>query len=174
MTQTVTHDQVVDQINNGDIMFVDGWDHPLPRLIQFFTKSRFSHVGILFWMQTPAGKKELMIIEAQGGTPLRIQDFEYYHSRPLAIVAAPKDWNSYEVIALARVGLVKYSYGEAMYAGLRDFSFNHFGWKLAQKTFKGEICSEFVARILGLPSNDASPQDVFVALNAPIKFYVTG
>lgn len=172
MTQTVTHDQVYDQVNNGDIMFVDSWDHPLPRLIQFFTKSRFSHVGILFWVTIPGGQKRLMIVEAQGGTTLRVQDFDFYRDRPLAIVESPKDWTSYESTALAQIGDVKYSYVEALYAGLRDFCLNHLRLTLPKKNFSGEICSEFVARCLGLDSADVSPQDVFVELNKPIKFVV--
>jgi hypothetical protein len=170
----VTHEQVYSQINNGDIMYVDNWGHVLPRLIQFFTKSRFSHVGILFWMVTPLGQKRLMIVEAQGGTTLRVQDFDFYCKRPLAIVAAPKDWSTYEAAALERIGQVKYSYLEAIYVGLRDFCFKYLGFRLPKRDFPGEICSEFVARCLGLDSVALSPQDLFDEIGQPVKFTVRG
>lgn len=170
----VTHEQVYSQINNGDLMYVSNWNHILPRIIQFLTKSKFSHVGILFWVQTPNEQKRLMIVEAQGGTTLRVQDFDFYRKRPIAITAGPKDWASYEAVALAHIGEVKYSYLEAAYTGIRDFFFNYLKIKLPQKNFCGEICSEFVARVLGLPSTDISPQDLFEELNLPVKFDVIG
>ena len=174
MTQNVTHEQVYSQINNGDIMFVANFNHLVARLIQFATRSPYSHVAILFWVTTPGGAKRLMVVEAQGGTTLRVQDFDFYSDRPLQIVAAPKDFSSYESVALAHIGEIKYGYIEALYSGVRDFFFDYLNIKLPQKTFKGEICSEFVARVLGLTSTDVTPQDVFNELNAPVKFNVVG
>src|SRR5271157_2370344 len=99
MAQTVTHDQVYDQINNGDIMFVANYDHIMSRIIQFATRSQYSHCAILFWVQVPDGTKRLMVVEAQGGTTLRVQDFDFYRKRPLNILAAPKEFVSYSSVA---------------------------------------------------------------------------
>lgn len=174
MVQNVTHAQVYSQINDGDLMYVSNFDHILARAIQFATKSSFSHVAICFWMTAPGGDKRLMVVEAQGGTTLRVQDFDFYCRRPLAIVAAPKPFAGYESIALARVGEVPYGYIEALYVGLRDFCWDYLGIHLPQKNFRGEICSEFVGRCLGLDSSDISPQDLFNEIGAPIKFNVNG
>lgn len=172
--QSVTHEEVYSQINNGDIMFVANFNHPLARVIQFATRSPYSHIAILFWVTVPGGDKRLMVIEAQGGTTRRVQDFDFYCKRPLQIVAAPKDWMSYESTALEYIGEEKYGYFEAFYSGLRDFCYTYFGISLPKKDFKGEICSEFVARCLGLNSINVTPQDVFTELNLPIKFSVNG
>lgn len=172
--QSVTHEEVYSQINNGDVMFVANFNHIISRLIQFATRSPYSHVAILFWVQIPGGDKRLMVIESQGGTTRRVQDFDFYCNYPLQIVAAPKDWMSYEATALEYIGQVNYGYFEAFYSGLRDFFFKYLGIKLPKKDFKGEICSEFVARCLGLPSEDVTPQDVFTELNLPVKFSVNG
>lgn len=174
MPQTLTHKEVYNEINNGDIMFVANYKHIVARIISFATNSPYSHVAILFWVTTPSGDKRLMVVEAQGGTTLRVQDFDFYRDRPLQIVSSPKDFLSYEKVALAKIGQIKYGYGEALYSGLRDFCFTYLGFKLPQKTFDGEICSEFVARCLGLLSTDATPQDVFNELNQPVKFIVNG
>jgi len=172
--QNVTHEQVYSQINNGDLMFVANFDHISSRLIQFATRSPYSHVAILFWVTTPAGDKRLMVVECQGGTTKRVQDFDFYLKRPLNIVAAPKDWASYEAAALEYVGVIKYGYIEALYSGFRDFFYDYLGIKIPKLNFKGEICSEFVARVLGMTSEDVTPADLFKALNAPIKFNVAG
>lgn len=174
MAQTLTHDQVYDQLKDGDIMFVADFDHVLPRLIQFFTRSHYSHCAILFWVQIPGRTKRLMVVEAQGGTTRRIQDFDYYCKRKLHIVAAPKDFSSYQDVALARIGQVKYGYIKALYVGLRDFFWDYLKIKLPLSDVQAnhEICSEFVGRCLGLNAQDMSPQDLFEAINKPVEFIV--
>jgi hypothetical protein len=174
MSQSLTHAQVYSQINNGDLMFVSNFNHISARIIQFVTRSSYSHVGILFWIVTPYGNKRLMVAEAQGGTPLRVQDFDFYCRRPLHIVAAPKDFITYENVALTGIGQIKYGYLDALYTGVRDFFFNYLNIKLPQKDFHGEICSEYVARVLQMPSTDLSPQDLFNELKATVKFSVDG
>lgn len=174
MAQCLTHEQVYKQINNGDIMFVANFNRLLARIIRFVTRSKYSHVGILFWVEVPGGQKRLMIIESQGGTTLRVQDYDYYCNRQLEIVASPKDWLSYEDTALKYVGQTKYGYLEAIYVGLRNFFFKYLGIRLPKKDFPGEICSEFVARCLDLDSVAISPQDLFDEIGQPVKFIVNG
>lgn len=174
MVQLVTHEQVYSQINNGDIMFVANFNHLLARIIRFVTRSKYSHVAILFWATVPGGGKRLMVVESQGGTTRRVQDFDFYCKRSLHIIAAPKDWMSYESVALEYIGEVNYSYLDALYVGIRDFCFKYLGFKLPQRDFPGEICSEFVARCLGIQFTDQSPQDLFDQLKLPVKFSVQG
>ena len=147
-------------IKNGDVVFIRGKKNPVATAIRFFTRSKYSHVGIAFWA-TISGKKRLMMVEAQGGNKRRIVNMSYYYGVNLDIIAAPKKWTEISEKALLSLGQIKYGWLEAIYVGLREFLLNYLGIKLPRKNFAGEICSEYVANILELPKKHISPQKLF-------------
>ena len=80
-----TYEKAREHINDGDIVFIRDKVGPIVALIRFFTRSRYSHVGIAFWINT-GGKKRLMFAEAQGGAKRRIVNISYYDSVNLDVV----------------------------------------------------------------------------------------
>jgi len=171
MVQYISHEEAYNLIEDGDIMFVANAPGFFGQLIRWATKSTYSHCAFLFWVEV-AGMKRILIVEQQGGTKRRLLNSEYYDDRELHIISNPQPWKDQAPKALERIGLVPYSYVEAIYTGLRDFLFRSVGIQLPALNFPGEICSEFVARVLGLDSKDVSPQDLFDQLHAPIRLYV--
>lgn len=151
-------------IKDGDIIFIRNKKHITSRIIHFFTMSKYSHVGIAFWAKV-GGISRLMMVEAQGGNKLRIVNISYYTNDQLDVVPAPKPWASVMGLALQHVGLNRYGWLDALYVGLREFTFNLTGIRLPRLNFPGEICSEFVARIYDTPDWNVSPQRLFEQLS---------
>ncbi len=158
----VSYVEVRQQIHDGDIVFINGssW---VAKIIKFFTKSKFSHVGIAFWCEIN-NQKRLMIVDAQGGNKRRIVNLSLYANFPMFIIKSPLPWSSYADSALEKLGTVKYSFIEAGYIGFREFLFNSTGIKLPNLHFKGEICSEFVAKLLNLDDVNVSPAALMAKL----------
>lgn len=151
-------------IQNGDIIFVSKATM-LSRIIEFFTNSKFSHVGIAFWVKV-SNNDRLMILEAQGKTSRRILNLSFYKQNSFTVVRSNVPWVSYCDDALNGIGAVKYDYITAVYTGLRDTVLKHFNYRLPTFNLSGEICSEFVAKCLNLPFLDVSPQDVYSQLTS--------
>lgn len=154
--QYTTYKEARDHINDGDIVFIRDKVGPLTSLVRFFTKSKYSHVGIAFWIHT-AGKKRLMMVEAQGGAKRRIVNISYYDSINLDVIGAPKSWDEVGFNALDKLNKVSYGYIEALYVGLREFLLQYFDIKLKAFDLPGEICSEYVANVYSLPKKHISP-----------------
>lgn len=150
-------------IHDGDIVFVQGAT-TLSKLIQYFTKSKYSHIAICFWIKVANVPDRLMVIEAQGKTHRRIINLSFYSEFPMDIIACPLNWQVYATNAFDGLGRMQYGYLQAIYTGIRDYFINTFHVRLPTLNFSGEICSEFVARCLNLPDASISPQDVFEAL----------
>ena len=151
-------------IQNGDIVFIRNKHGILPWIIRLFTSSRYSHVGIAFWV-TVEHTKRLMIAETQGGSNRRILNLSYYLSSEMDIIKAPVPWGDYFEIALHKLGEIKYGWLEAGYIGLRELCIKRLNIRLPIKKFHGEICSEYVANMLisKLPylETGVSPQGLF-------------
>ena len=171
MINYISHEEAYNQIQDGDIMFVANATNFVARLIRWATKSTYSHCAFLFWVEV-AGMKRILVVEQQGGTRRRLLNSEYYDDQELHIISNPQPWKDQAPKALERIGVVPYSYFEAAYTGVRDFLFRSVGIQLPAFDFPGEICSEFVARVLGLEFKDLSPQDLFDQLHAPVRLYV--
>ena len=66
------------QIKSGDIVFFQSDGGLIGKVISFFTKSVYSHVGIAFWMVMPeTGDRRLLVLEAWPGG--RRVDIEFEH-----------------------------------------------------------------------------------------------
>lgn len=144
-------------INDGDVVFIRNKNTIVAKAIRFFTKSKYSHVGFAFWIET-AGRKRLMMVEAQGKANRRVVNMSFYAGVELDVIAAPRDWCEIGNVALGRLGQVEYSWLEAAYVGIREFLLKYFQIEIPRKDFPGEICSEYIARILKLPEKHISPQ----------------
>jgi len=154
---TLPYDQARSLIIDGDIVFIKDSPSWVGSVIRFFTKSRYSHVGIAFWITT-GGITRLMMVEAQGGSRRRIVNLSKYAGVELDIMKAPKPWPDVAPRALEHLSDVPYGYMEAAYIGIVEAMQQYFDVTLPRKNFNGEICSEFVARVLELPSQHVSPQ----------------
>lgn len=139
---------------DGDVLFfhVDK-RHILSRLVSWFTKSTYTHVGFVFWF-----KDRLMLLDSGTKGGPRIILASKYNDNTFDLVPAPRIWSDIEEKALARSGSAHYGWFSAAYIGLREFMFTHFGIHLpADKDNRNKACSEFVAEILELEDVDISP-----------------
>lgn len=159
MTKQLTYEQAREEIQSGDVVFIHGSKlKPFQYIVMYSTDSLFAHVGLAFWMLTEDDERRLMVVEAQGGSRRRMVNMSNYRDRKIDIIKAPRPWNKISHIALDRssLGCTRYGWLDAIYIGLRE--------KLARYTrlpithFSGEICSEFIARLLELPKVHISPQ----------------
>lgn len=161
---TVSYKQGRDLIKDGDVLLIaNKKGFILPQMIRFFTKSIFSHTAIAFWIDTPAGKR-LMAVQAQGGNSRFIQNASALDKCDIYVVNSPKAWAEVAPVALAKLDKVPYGWMEAIYVGLREFLMTRFNWTLPERSFTGEICSEFCARVLGLSDVYISPQGLYEEL----------
>ncbi len=165
MTIFQSYDDIRSSIQDGDIIFIRG-DRTLgAKLVKFFTRSNYSHVAIAFWANM-GNETRLMVVESQGGTKNRIINMSYYSEVDFDVVTSPKSWNSVVDVALARIGILQYSWMEAIYVGLRESLLKYWGIKIPVMSFSGEICSEFVARVYGAAEIHVSPQLLWEELEA--------
>jgi hypothetical protein len=139
---------------DGDVLFfhVDK-RYFLSRLVSWFTKSQYTHVGFVFWF-----KNRLMLLDSgtKGGS--RIVLASKYYDNTFELISAPKNWEDIEERALARSGTAHYGWVSAAYIGIREFMFTHFHIQLpVNKKNRNKACSEFVAEILNLDDVDISP-----------------
>jgi|688.fasta_scaffold269737_2 hypothetical protein len=147
---------------DGDILFfhVDKRRF-LSKLVSWFTKSQYTHVGFVFWF-----KNRLMLIDSgiKGGS--RIILASKYYDNTFDLVSAPKIWSDIEERALARSGTAHYGWFSAAYIGIREFMFTHFHIQLPMdKKNRNKACSEFVAEILNLEDVDISPGMLYKKLS---------
>ena len=147
---------------DGDILFfhVDKRRF-LSKLVSWFTKSQYTHVGFVFWF-----KNRLMLIDSgiKGGS--RIILASKYYDNTFDLVSAPKIWSDIEERALARSGTAHYGWFSAAYIGIREFMFTHFHIQLPMdKNNRNKACSEFVAEILNLEDVDISPGMLYKKLS---------
>ena len=144
-------------IQSGDVVFVRNKKGFVASVIRFFTRSKYSHVGFAFWVEIE-GTPRLLMLEAQGGAKRRIVNISFYKEEKLDIIAAPKPWRDIAPTAMENLGQVAYGWLEAGYVGIREALMKGPGWTLPYKDMPGEICSEFVARMLGMEQTHVSPQ----------------
>jgi hypothetical protein len=162
MTILKPYCEVRDDINTGDIIFFQT-KGIVSKIIRFVTSSEYSHVGIAMWVEI-SGQKRLMVIEAQGNAHRRIVNAGYYQDFNVSVVKAPMPFLAYRDEALGYVGLQKYSMVGAIYVGLREFVMRRTKYTLPSYDAAGEICSEFVAKMLKFEDTNISPQLLFEAL----------
>lgn len=162
--ETITYDQARDKINDGDIIFIRNAFTFTSKIIRLFTRSKYSHVGIAFWAII-GGEERLMIVEAQGGTRRRIVNMSFYAKNQIDVVAAPRPWPEYAKRALENIGLEEYGWFEAIYVGIRESLLTYLNIILSPKDLPGEICSEYVAKMLDFPVPHVSPQGLMTQLN---------
>ena len=137
------YEDIRNQIKDGDIIFVGmikgDWMH---KVVRFVTKSEYVHAGIAFWMKSENGTDRLFIVEAHGGGR-RIVSLSSYSSRRILVVGNEMvPWSKIEPVALDKTGVVPYGYLDYIEVGLHEL----FGCKI--RDYRGEICSEAVAKII--------------------------
>jgi len=158
-----TYQEQRSNIQDGDIVFIHKKHTIVSYLIATITRSQFTHVGIAFWMRVQGTtQRRLMIAEAQRLTKRRIINMSYYSERKMTIVASPKDWIGYSDEALAHLGQINYSWLDVFYIGFREFFSKWIDIK--HRNFSGEICSEYVAKLMGLDEISVSPQLLYTKL----------
>jgi len=151
-----------EQAKDGDLLFFHKNKNIGSRIISFFTKSKYTHVGFLFWY-----KDRLMFVDAGtvGGT--RITLASTHKDNTFDIIPAPKKWSDIEDKALTRAGTSFYGWFSAFYIGLREVLFVHFDISLPPNNKnRNKCCSEFVAEVLELPDPDISPRVLYQILTS--------
>lgn len=160
----LTYQEARPYIEDGDIVFIHGsWKRPIQALIMLFTASKFSHVCIAFKIHTGT-EERLMCVEAQGKTRRRILNLSFYDDKKVTVVKAPREWKDIQAVALERIGKAKYSTIAAVYVGVRELMFRALNIRLPPLNLPHEICSEFVASVVGLKETEISPQVLYEEL----------
>lgn len=162
-----------EHINSGDVVFVLGSKtefRPIQRLIMWATNSQYTHVGVAFWAQMDGGDTpRLMIVESQGGSTRRILNLSYYKDEDMHVVAGPLGWSEVSGTALERLGEAEYGYLDALWVGIREYIQVVSNMNLPKFNFRGETCSELVARMFKLRQVVVSPQTLFEELGSNIS-----
>ena len=162
----LNYEQLRKVAKNGDLIFQHGSARrPMQWMIMTVTGSRYCHVGMTFWV-TLSRRRRLLVVEAQNDGKRRIVTASFYRDDKFDVIRAPVPWSQLESAALERVGEEEYSYLMAFYVGLRELFMRKFNLRLPKVKTDGEICSEFMARLLGLEDVNVSPQGLFTHLTS--------
>jgi len=162
------------QIKTGDIVMFRGntWD---AKFISFFTGSPYSHCGVAMWCSDiMTSRRRLMLIESNiGGVRLISLSSNSNVDFDVLPGFSKTEWNFVEPEISSMIGSVDYGYMDFVTVFLRE----KLGIKL--KDPKGQICSEFVAKILsqfskqyrgiGGSQSPAKLYDNLISLGAHIK-----
>ena len=161
-------------IENGDLVFFRAkkW---YQKIIAHFTRGKYSHVGIVFWMRANDGENTLFFVDTMPGKGRTVSIFESYKSETLEIVSCGLNWDNVSSFALNHTGTSTYSLIDAFLLGLE----RTFNVDLVKKPF-GEVCSEFVAVVLNRDGfqlkEDVDPNALYELLfsskNAKLKLTV--
>lgn len=142
-SKEVKYKDAREQVKTGDIVFMKG-ESPGSRFIRFFTRSKYSHVGIAFWMSDVlTGKRRLMVAESNiGGT--RVVSLSSYAHEGIDIYDGlnSSEWLFASSGVLDSMGAIKYSYLDFVTIYIKE----SFGMNLGD--VRGQVCSEFVSKIL--------------------------
>lgn len=157
----LTYEQLRENANDGDILFLTVNPRDvLSRLTAWWTNSCYTHAAFLFWYNG-----RLLVAESTTHGGSRIALASTYQTRTMALIPAPKSWNSIVDQALARSGSADYGWISAAYIGLREWALKN-GIHLPQiRNNNCKACSEYVAEVLGLDDVDISPQKLFDTIN---------
>jgi hypothetical protein len=151
---TTNYEQVKYQINDGDVIFFQS-NTLIGKLIGLVSK--YSHVGIAFWV-TINNTKRLMIVEAKGLNYRRIVNLSYWSNSNMVVVSTNVKWSDIADAALAKVGEEQYGYFDFIWIGIREAVWKLLRIRLPKIAFPGEVCSEFVARIMSVSDTNVSPE----------------
>ena len=158
----MNYEEVRNIAKDGDVLFFHKNKNIGSKIISFFTKSKYTHVGFLFWY-----KDRLMLVDSGtvGGT--RITLASTHKDNTFDIIPAPKKWSDIEDKALAKAGTSFYGWFSAFYVGLREVLFVHFNISLPPNNKnRNKCCSELVAEVLELPDPDISPRVLYQILTS--------
>jgi hypothetical protein len=159
-----SYERMRSRIRSGDVVFIRSKGKALHTIISFFTNAPQIHVGIAFWMEV-YGVKHLMIVEANGFTQRRIVNLSAYRDHDMDIICAPVEWESIVHLALDQIGKVKYGWNAAIYIGVSELCESLFKFRLPPMEFEiSEICSKYVAELIGHEESNVSPARLYKAL----------
>lgn len=154
------YEEARNMIESGDVIFITKKRSTIAKLIHFFTRSDISHCAIAFW-QTFEDVRRLLLIEAQLGSNRRIVNASVYSRENMTVICGLVPWKDIEREAMERIGIEKYSVKSAILVGLSDFLSKIFKINTNVPDKRGEICSEFVAKMERLSPSTISPGDLY-------------
>ena len=105
------YNKIRNQLETGDLLFASG-NYVISKLIREFTKSPWSHVGIIFPVKSPGGALLLESVEDRGVSflPLGRYLFNYHRGRPYngpLVIARVRNLKKKHVDELAKFGIDK-------------------------------------------------------------------
>jgi hypothetical protein len=139
---SVTYAEAEKVIKSGDLVFFKAGTL-IQKMVAFFTRGAFSHVGIAFWMENNAGEETLFFVDSAPGSGRKISLLSSFSRHKMEIVSCGLDWDKVAGFALKNTGTSHYSYIDAIMMGIeKTLRINIFNKP------RGEVCSEFVAAVL--------------------------
>lgn len=154
----MNYEEIRSIAQDGDLLFfhVDKtkW---LSRLVSWFTKSQYTHVGFLFWYCD-----RLMLVDSGTVGGMRIVLASKYAHNTYDLIQSPVPWAAIEQKALEKASTAKYGWFSAFYIGLREFMFKTWHIRLPPNNRnRNKACSEFVAEVLGFDDPDVTPVKLY-------------
>lgn len=164
----MTYDEARDEFQNGDVVFFSaGKRNIVRRAICWFTRGKYYHVGIVFWVLADTGDARLMLAEAQPDG-YRIVNLGFHNERNMCVFRDVVPWSAIGNTVLDRTGATDYSYMDLLYIGMHE----RFGVNIpAEASGSGDVCSVVTSKILqfggarGIETM-VSPQRLFEQLSA--------
>lgn len=162
--ESISYSEARKIIKDGDVVFIRAeYNSFFSKVIAFWTRGTYTHVGIAFWMSLTDTDDRLMIVESQRFTKRRMINLSYYSECELTILQGTRPWREYVDDAFHKLGTIGYSWIDAIHVGLQEYSMK---WTNKMLTpIGGEFCSEFVARMLNRDEIFISPQRLYDQLN---------
>lgn len=158
MRLTKSHSSLNESIRSGDILFFEGAafaKDPLVYLIKVITRSEITHVAIAYWIKT-----ELFVIESQYGKDRVLTHIDNFMGRNVIAIKPPYIWGQIEDSVISTIPKVDYSITDLIAVGFANLLLA-FGIKVQMPNFRGEICSEFVAKLCKIDPPNISPKQLF-------------
>lgn len=138
------YNDIRSQIQDGDLIFFKNGKGIVSETIRYVTRSKYSHCGILFWMDVhndAISDPRLCLIE-QMAFNRRIVNMSAEVLKDFDIIRTPIKFSSYANKLIEGVGAVPYSIPDLLSIGLLE-AFN-----IKTENHPGQVCSEMVGEIM--------------------------
>jgi hypothetical protein len=141
----MSYNEIRSKIKSGDLVFLKAAG--IGKAITAITGGTYSHCGIAVWLHDEYTER-LMLIEAfEGGR--RVVSLSCYANRQFIVLDSELNYSAISSEALDNTGKVGYGYFDFIKIGIRDLLMRH-GIAPVFRDSPGEVCSEFVAKMLKL------------------------
>lgn len=144
MLQLSQYEHVVEHVKSGHLLFFKP-SGLTSRAITAVTSGDFSHVGMCVLMNDGVYDWPMVVEASSGGR--RVVSLSSYADRSFVAVNLGLDYAQVAEFAIKPTGSVKYGTLDFIKIGIKELALR-FGGTLWMPDSQGEVCSEFIAKLL--------------------------